>query len=158
MKHLAILLLCLPSCTMVGDGMEGTFEAAGVAGTAVLATPMVAIISWPAWHYIAARSTTALTGTVVPEREKRGGGLNIPDPTIGGDRMFWLFILAGAVILINTGIGVKLWANLKGRFRDDEAWDRDVYQPDIASLRAEIQALRKQLSLPPAEWPKPPAP
>ena len=144
MRCAAILALAaLPSCTMVGDSMEGTIEAAGVAGTAVLATPAIAIISWPAWHYIASRGTTALTGTVVPEREKRGGGLAIPDPVIGGDRMFWLFVIAGVFILLNTGLGVKLWANLKTRFRDDAKWDKEVYQPEMDELRRRIAALEK---------------
>lgn len=143
----AVLLALLPSCTMVGDATEGTIEAAGVAATSVVASPMIGILSWPAWHYLAARSATALTGTAVPDRESVGGGLNIPDPTIGGDRMFWIFIAAGVFILFNTAFGLRLRSNLQGRFRDDAKWEKEVYTPDIASLRAELADLRKRIEV-----------
>lgn len=56
-------LLAAPACSSIGFGAQRSVEAAGVAATSAVATPVIGFASWPLWHWLANPTATWLTGT-----------------------------------------------------------------------------------------------
>ncbi len=60
---LAAALLAAPACSAVGHGTQRSVEAAGVAATSAVASPVIGFLSWPAWYWLGDEAAGWLTGT-----------------------------------------------------------------------------------------------
>lgn len=120
-----LLLLCLPlgACSSVGFGAQRSVEAAGVAATSTVATPVVGFASWPLWHWLGSAGSEALTGTEeirVPIQPQGGGA-----PPQSSHSMNLEII----ILLLVVGAGARELWSLKAKDKEqqrqlDELWDR----------------------------------
>lgn len=56
-------LLAAPACSSIGFGAQRSVEAAGVAATSAVATPVIGFASWPLWHWGGSVTSEWLSGT-----------------------------------------------------------------------------------------------
>lgn len=130
MGHAALLLLPLllaPACSSIGFGAQRSVEAAGVAATSVVATPLIGFASWPLWHWLASPTATWLTGT----EEIRIPLVAAPTQNVGSysqvptNQAMNLYII---ILLLVAGVLARELWSLKARDKDqqkqlDELWD-----------------------------------